>query len=512
METANNRFKYKTVITVILLFLCTYSIIRTGKMYGTSLGTIISSLAFMACCIYYLKINQVHLNISFVPLLIFSIAFIVSVFLNGNVMIRRFALVISIAIFLFALCKGTYGYQSQTGNDNIPADLVQCFIYGIDTERLTKISRSNQYGKLTSKLFPQFMKILLGLLLSSPVFIFALSMLSYDSSFNELLNNIFTFDIDEIFEETWLIICTVPVFIYIYLGIGSCTCSSSNKRFDNSFFAKIKSSLSWLSSETLIAMVLPVLALYAVFFVSQWDYYTLAFHGVIPAGYSYAEYAREGFFQLFAVSAVNLLMMLGCTWFSKLRSHGSEIVLKIITISISIFSLILILTAASKMYLYILEYGLTPLRVYSSWAMIVLATIFILFIAKQINNKIPLYSLCILCTAILFLALCISDPDTKIASYNTSKFIAGDLESVDIDLLNDLGDSAVPSLINLYDYYYGLPEEQQNKMIEQHAILPEKINIEELRTIYCSSSAYTWDWSRFTMPYLMAKKAVNAHA
>jgi len=101
------------------------------------------------------------------------------------------------------------------------------------------------------------------------------------------------------------------------------------------------------------------------------------------------------------------------------------------------------------MYLYILEYGLTPLRVYSSWAMIVLATIFILFIAKQINNKIPLYSLCILCTAILFLALCISDPDTKIASYNTSKFIAGDLESVDIDLLNDLGDSAVPSLINL---------------------------------------------------------------
>ena len=105
METANNRFKYKTVITVILLFLCTYSIIRTGKMYGTSLGTIISSLAFMACCIYYLKINQVHLNISFVPLLIFSIAFIVSVFLNGNVMIRRFALVISIAIFLFALCK-----------------------------------------------------------------------------------------------------------------------------------------------------------------------------------------------------------------------------------------------------------------------------------------------------------------------------------------------------------------------------------------------------------------------
>ncbi len=511
MENANNKFKYKTVITVILLFLCTYSIVRTGKMYGTSLGTIISSLAFMICCIYYLKLNHAHLNVSSIPLLIFSIAFIVSVFLNGNVLIRRFALIISIAIFLLALCKGTYDYHYSAGNDSIPADLVQCFIYGIDTERLTKISKSNQYGKLTSSLLPKLMKILLGLILSSPVFIFALLMLSYDSSFNDLLNKIFTFDIDEIFEETWLIICTVPIFIYVYLGIGSCTSSSSNKRFDNSFFAKIKSSLSWFSPETLIAMVLPVLALYAVFFVSQWDYYTLAFRGVVPDGYSYAEYAREGFFQLCAVSAVNLLMMLGCTWFSRLQSHGSKIILKIITIAISVFSLILILTAASKMYLYILEYGLTPLRVYSSWAMIVLSVIFILFIAKQINNKIPLYSLCILCTAILFLGLCICDPDTKIASYNTNQFMAGNLDSVDIDLLNNLGDSAVPSLLNLYDYYHSLPEEQQKTMVDKHAICPEKIDIERLRSIYCGPAAHTKYWSELTMPLLMAKKAIEAH-
>ena len=211
-----------------------------------------------------------------------------------------------------------------------------------------------------------------------------------------------------------------------------------------------------------------------VFFISQWDYYTLAFYGVLPDGYSYAEYAREGFFQLCAVSTVNLLMMLGCTWFIRLHGKISRIILKVITIANSVCSLILILTAASKMYLYILEYGLTPLRVYSSWAMIVLAVIFLLFIAKQINDKLPLYSLCIVCTTILFLALCICDPDTKIATYNTNQYISGNLERVDIDLLIDLGDSAVPALVNLYDFYHNLPEDQQKTLVEKHTIRLEK--------------------------------------
>ncbi len=511
METANYKIRYKSAFTVILLFFCTYSILRTGKLYETSLGSIISSLVFMLCCIYYLHLNHVQLNLSSAPLLIISFAFIFSVFLNGNILIRRCALIVSIIIFLFALCKGTYNQHLPSDNDNIPADLVQCFLYGINTDRLRIISKNNQNSKLASKFLPQLLKILLGLILSSPIFIFALLMLSYDSFFTELLNNMLSFDLDRLFEEAWLMICSIPIFIYTYLGIGSFTNQSSTKRFDNSFFSKIRSSLSWLSPITIMSMVLPVLALYVVFFISQWDYYTLAFYGVLPDGYSYAEYAREGFFQLCAVSTVNLLMMLGCTWFSRLHGKKSRIILKVITIAISVCSLILILTAASKMYLYILEYGLTPLRVYSSWAMIVLAVIFLLFIAKQINDKLPLYSLCIVCTTILFLALCICDPDTKIATYNTNQYISGNLERVDIDLLIDLGDSAVPALVNLYDFYHNLPEDQQKALVEKHTIRPEKINIEELRSIYCSSTPYTKYWSKLTMPYLLAKKAIETH-
>ena len=510
METVNPNYKNRSAVTTVLIFICTYFIVRSGKMSNSSLGTVISTLAFMACCLYFLRLNQIHLQNKAFPLLLFSLAFVAAVFLNGNIMIRKFALLSSMVLFLLALCKGTYGFSPVSESDHVPADLVQCFLYGIDPARLPKLKGSDQQSKLTSKIIPLVLKILLGLILSSPVFIFALLMLSYDASFCELLNNIFSFDFYDLVEEAWMILCTIPVFLYLYLGVVSCTDSANTRRIDNSFFSRIRSSLSWFSPITLSAMVIPVLSLYIIFFISQWDYYTLAFYGCLPSGYSYAEYAREGFFQLCAVSAVNLLLMLGCSWFSKLQSNGSRIILKAITIAISVCSLILILTAASKMYLYILQYGLTPLRVYSSWAMIVLTVIFLLFIAKQFSDKLPLYSLCIICSAVLFMTLCVCDPDSRIAEYNTIQFIKGNLDTVDIDLLNDLGDSAVPSLIRLNEYYHSLSPEQLQVMTDEHDFHPEKIHINQLHSYYSDRSSELNKWYCMTMPYLMAKQSLNS--
>ena len=511
MDTVNSNCKYRSAVTTALIFISTYFIIKLGKMGNSSLGTVTSSLAFMAFCLYFLKLNHVHLQPKAFPLLLFSLAFIICVFLNGNIMIRKFALISSIILFIFALCKGTCELSTAGENDHIPSDLIQCFVCGIDISRLSKMKGSKTQYNFTDKIVPLLLKILLGLILSSPLFIFALLMLSYDASFVELLNNIVSIDISDLAEEVWLVLCTVPVFLYLYLGIISFTDAANIGRFDSTSFSKLRSSLNWFSPVTLLSMVIPVLSLYTVFFISQWDYYTMAFHGSLPSGYSYAEYAREGFFQLCAVSAVNLLLMLGCTWFSKLQNNRSKTILKAITIAISLYSLILILTAASKMYLYIFQYGLTPLRVYSSWAMIVLTVIFILFIAKQFSEKLPLYSLCIMCTALLFLTLCACDPDTRIAEYNTNQFIEGNLDTVDINLLNELGDSAVPSLIRLNDYYNSLTAEQQKQLISEHDFHPEKICVNMLRSHYSDRTSELNKWYCITMPYLMAKQSLDSY-
>ena len=60
----------------------------------------------------------------------------------------------------------------------------------------------------------------------------------------------------------------------------------------------------------LCAAVTPILAVYVIFFISQWSYYVSAFTNVLPADLTYAAYAREGFFQLCGVSALNAAMLL----------------------------------------------------------------------------------------------------------------------------------------------------------------------------------------------------------
>lgn len=50
---------------------------------------------------------------------------------------------------------------------------------------------------------------------------------------------------------------------------------------------------------------------------------------------------------------------------------------------LSIFTLILIATAISKMVMYISVYGLTQLRFYTTWFMLLLAVIFVMIIVKQ---------------------------------------------------------------------------------------------------------------------------------
>ena len=506
MDNTNTLEQNGFLIKIVPIFISVYLIIKTSISYESSSGTILACLLFMICCVLYLKMQGIHLRSNSIPVILLSIAFIFSAFFNGNILIRKISLIISIIIFLFAIYKGTNDTFFMYGCDTVPVDIIQCFLYGVDASNLPKMRWKDKNGKLISKVLPITLKILLGFLLSAPIFIFVLLMLLYDSSFQKLLNDIFTFDLDKLLIELSYFFYSIPVFLYLFLSLSSCVNTDSKHCFDPNTFVKIKSRISWLSSVTVISMVLPVLALYTIFFISQWDYYTLAFYGYVPNGYSYAEYAREGFFELCAVSVVNLLLMMSCTWFSNTKTKESKIVLKLITIAISIFSLVLISTAASKLFLYIKQYGLTPLRVYSSWGMIVLTVVFILFIIKQFSDKLPLYSMCIFCSAILFLALSFTNLDAKIAEYNTKQFIQGNLDTIDIDLLNSLGDSATPSLIMLNDYYSSLSEDEKFVLINEHSFNPKGINIDELRYYYTNVDTQSSKWYSTTFPFLLAKK------
>ena len=168
--------------------------------------------------------------------------------------------------------------------------------------------------------------------------------------------------------------------------------ASSDKRINDLFTAeeceKAATAIKIAPSVTVIAATLPLLFVYLVFFVSQWKYYVSGFTGVLPQGFSYAEYAREGFFQLCSVSVINLVITAVVILFMQRQGSGSTLVRRLICILFSLFTLVLIATALAKMGMYIESYGLTQKRVYASWLMLVLAVVFVLIPIGQFLERL----------------------------------------------------------------------------------------------------------------------------
>lgn len=112
-------------------------------------------------------------------------------------------------------------------------------------------------------------------------------------------------------------------------------------------------------------------AVYLAFFCLQASYLFGAFTKTVPEGFTVAEYARQGFFSLCRVMAVNfaLLWLVTRSSAKPVRQHRPALVLCVVLLC---QSMLFALIAASKLYLYIETFGFTPKRLQSSWLVVVL--------------------------------------------------------------------------------------------------------------------------------------------
>ena len=216
------------------------------------------------------------------------------------------------------------------------------------------------------------------------------------------------------------------------------------------------------SPVTSCTAVFPVLAVYGVFFFSQLEQYVSAFGGELPADIRYADYAREGFFELCTVSLINFILLTATGMFTrrteKRRAHPA---VRFVHALLSGCTLVLIATAVSKMALYIETYGLTPKRVYAAWFMLVLAAVFALVIVKQFVPRLKLIAVSAVVCVGMFAALGLSNVDGIIAEYNVDRYLDGTLQMLHTDTLVNLGDAAVPARIRAGVYRPSPAEEEQ---------------------------------------------------
>jgi hypothetical protein len=204
-----------------------------------------------------------------------------------------------------------------------------------------------KYLKSENKEKKNTFNIFLGIVLSIFLAIIILGLLKEaDSYFNSFLNKLFFIDqlnLDSIF--IFALAFIILFSIYINFNLNTKT--------------EIKDKELLNTDKSIIKIVLITLnVIYLVFMISELSKLTNNFLN-LPIRYTYASYAREGFFQILLVTLINFIIIHFITYKTNKAWDKDVKVLLYILIG---FSILLIFNSYYRMFLYISNYHFTVLR------------------------------------------------------------------------------------------------------------------------------------------------------
>lgn len=350
---------------------------------------------------------------------------------------------------LFLFCGIAYLVYS-VGADNkgveryLPFALTKA-VFGHPFSGFTKQTDIAQDSLSDSKTATNIKYIIIGLLITIPLTLVVAGLLmSADDGVEKMLtgivNRIFSEEIWNVFIQLAL---ALPFSLYLFGMFYTNTHRKDIKELDPNVCKFKIYNMRFVSNLVVYTAVTPICILYVLFFISQANYFLSAFSGSLPEGFTYADYARRGFFELFTVALINLGVLCFMSLHSKKAGREKPFALKFYSIVISVFTIILIATAMSKMVMYINAYGLTELRLYTSWFMVLLAIVFVMIIIKQFRYDMKFAKhLCVIFT-LMFGLLCFSRPEAIIAKYNIEMYRSGQLEELDTDAILHMSDDGL---------------------------------------------------------------------
>ena len=257
-----------------------------------------------------------------------------------------------------------------------------------------------------------------GLFVSVPILMIVFALLSSDSWFVGLIEII-----DEFFSQSnydfnlfeFVNPATILVSMYIYGALFTADKRQTEEK-------KTPMNLNVVPATIIKTVLVSLLAVYLLYAVSQITGFCIIITGKLPEGMTYASFARSGFFELCIVACINGAVLFYSSILLSFKDGEKQGTwLKYLLTG---FTLFLVVTAASKMCLYISAYGLTPKRFYTLWFMALLAVIFVMTLFKLKNNafKLSRYSVYVSCAFLIVLFMI----DFRwLSEYINSRYFAG---------------------------------------------------------------------------------------
>ena len=361
--------------------------------------------------IYLLKKMELSKNFNAYYYLIPITSMIMSylVISDGNKFLNIIVIPITISIFLYSLVNDKY---------KLSRSIIPNFLKLIPNRLFSNLDYLNMLKK-EHKDTKKIDNLIVGCSIGIPIAIVLLILLgSADQYFSIFIDKIFKFMSDilgfsNLLPNILILFVSFCILFSTFINLlrnrNECVKENEQKSVNNQI-AKI--------------VLIIVNSVFSLFIISEISKLTTNFLH-LPIEYTYAMYAREGFFQLLFVTLINISIIIYFVYYTKSISEDNWIK-RLVSLLIG-FSIVLVFNSFYRMYLYMDVYGFTILRLQVVLFLIMELLIFIIILIKILKNikfnEMFTYFIIVITTYIINLYICnqpIIDLINKILNVNTN--------------------------------------------------------------------------------------------
>jgi len=336
------------------------------------------------------------------------------------------------------------------------------FVVGLSSIRIRKSNEKHEVIK----------KVLIGLAISIPLLIIIISLLaSADRVFKHIIYEISSsfgsINISD-FSLQGFIVLLITIIVFSYTWSFSNPNDSIQTHVQPSSIEINNRSWDPIISITILCVINCV---YLVFTVIQFAYMFGSINNALPPDFTYAEYARRGFFELLMVTLINFSLLLSSI---RLTRKDGKLVARTVRLlhSLLILCTLVILTSAYfRMSLYETAYGYTYLRVLTHSFMMFLCVLFMIAFYKIWNERISLLKPYIVVAIMAYMIINFANIDVLIAKNNLNRYL--ETGKLDTHYLRNLSYDSIPELVNLLDDKK-VSTDIKKYLVEQQEVISKK--------------------------------------
>ncbi|MDL2219800.1 DUF4173 domain-containing protein [Ruminococcaceae bacterium OttesenSCG-928-O06] len=367
-------------------------------------------------------------------------------------------------------CGAVFGILLQGKTSNaLPLDAVNLTVvvpfrnFGRGPASLAALRGGEKQA--TKRRWGKVLSVVAGLAVCVPVLALVLPLLlqADDGFFTYLLRLFLDFirhlDIWRyISEEAALIfvqaVLALPVALYMFGLVGGAAHKRHTRHLDAAKTKRSLAALRVVPRLTVRVVLCVVCGVYVLFIACQVPYFFSAFAGQMPAGEPlYSEYAREGFFELCRIAAINLGLLAAANCFYRPpapQEQAEKPALRVLNIVLMALTLLVLATAFSKMGLYIARHGFTAKRITTCVFMLFLAGVCLAAVALQFR-RFSIVRFAAVYGAGLLCALCLCNLDALVVRYNAARYLDGSLPAFDEAIVLQAGPAGAAAALEIYE-------------------------------------------------------------